>query len=419
MTHTGLKTDEGSEVGSVSPFHQLRVSEPVTQWKHKIATVPEDDGITTKWWNYSANVTRSGPLAQIPAGEQIYTEESGNYIVGEPARGGGAVQIGDTLPQDGAGDDFWTGYTNRLLETNGDGAGVGVKYFQEGEGDRGGATQAGPQLYSWFYSDVAGVSNKIVPAEHWKHFPIEPGEKTNWDLLRSGALVRVPHTFYDFGSADIVMGLKTSNGLITKRVDTFSVQNDPMWASPDLHWMAATEGSNITGYIGAAHYQAGRDGVVTRLSGEGRDGGIFGSPLDISVSGQWYPVISFQLRPGWENVSLQPITYSMDVSADIYVQITIGGELGTNANFQPPNDAGGSSEYAVLVDNEATGFGTGGRGIREYFKYHQSEKNDAVDISGVLERIDLPVDVQLILMINPLTDNATFNAASLQWGGDF
>jgi len=357
-------------------FHNLKIEQLLTQWKHKIAAVPQSaDGggtetaISSKWWTFTSGVNRVGPSAQVPPGENIRTDQSGDYIVGVPALAGGAARVEGT-PVQNAGDDWWTGYTNRLIQPAGDrdGAGIGYSYFDAGEGDLGGADAGGDQEYVWFYSGVSGVSNLRVPRDQWNgelaqkiadgDFDDEDLSKGN--LFNRGGFVRIDHTFYDEGTAKVNYGIKKNDGsLEVITLHELNVVGDEMWQRSDLSWqMETTAGAgNLTGYIAAAHYQAGESKDFNRFSGEGRDGSVFGAGVTIT-SGTPIPLISIRKRNGWESVNLTPLDYSVSMDNSFYVFVGVDATL-TGANFTEPNLsfanlAREDSEYAALSDNEAT-----------------------------------------------------------------
>ena len=342
-------------------FGSFKVEELQTQWKHKISVIPEAEGITTKWWSYTDGVSRNGPEAEVPGGETITSDQSGEYIVGTSALAGGAGRVTGTA-QDGTGDDWWTGYTDRINVADADdnGAGVGYKYFAAGEGDAGGATEAGPQAYVWFRSGVAGAADRIVPRDQWNGDDLDDFDVDLSEPFHRGGFVRLDHTFYNHGNVDVNFGVKTADGgLEIVTLHAFNVPDAPMWSQSDLKWQMGTEGAYLTGYLNAAHYKAGNGRRNIRQDGTGRDGSVLGSGVNFS-QGDAHPLVSIRLRDGFENVNLSPTGLSVDLDADYYVFVSVGAEL-ENANFTRPNDelpevTTGSSEYVAVADNDATGY---------------------------------------------------------------
>jgi len=406
---------EASFEKRTNAFNELDVRELRTQWSHKVSVVPETSGITTKWWEFSGGVTRAGPSAEVSPGEEIYTAQSGEYNVGDPALAGAGVRFGDADPVDGAGDDWWTGYTNRLIPgvSDADGVGIGVKYFAEGEGDNGGARSAGPQEYIWFRSAVPGVPDRVIPKDQWDN----PGVST--DFFRDGGFIRAPFTFYDEGYARLNWNVKTDTGYDIRTLHTFTIAADPMWAKSDLHWQMASKGSNVAGYIDAAHYKAG---TTIRENAEGRDGTVAGSAPSFS-QGTPIPLISLKLRSGWENVNLTPLSMTVDCDSDYYVFISIGPTL-TGATFSAPgsdfaNVTPADSEYAAVADNDATGFDGGDTGSVEYTEYVPADgKKDGSSISDEIDQLGLAPNQIATLGIIPI-GATTLNGSSFRWGANF
>ena len=398
-------------------FDEVRVRQLDTQWAHKISVIPPDagDGIRNAWWRYN-DVVRNGPLAQINAGGDITTRSAGEYNVGDPALAGCAYMHGDTLPV--PGEDAWVGYTNRLepSATTSDGVGVGVKHFDEGEGDPG-ATEAGVQPYAWFDSAVTGVSNRVVPGEHWN---ITPADDIDIDMFRNMSFVRFPHVYYNAGEARVVLGEKTETGLNLEIVHIFTVPDDPMWSQSDLFIQAANEGDATTQFLQAAHYKAGKTDTIKTQNGEGRGGGVGGA---VSLTeDEWHPLISIQLRDGFENVNLKPLSLAVDISTSKFIQLTRNADLNSDADFGPPEDTD-DSEYAAVVDNAATGFGAGGVGTREYFNFvgaaDSGPGQDSNSFADEIGDIALATGDTITLMVKPLDSGPEFNGASLRWGANF
>lgn len=415
-------TDEAIEASldkRSNDFNELSVRQLETQWKHKVSVVPESVGITTRWWEYTAGVTRTGPSAEVSAGEHIYTRKVGEYNVGDPALAGAGVRFGSTLPQDGAGDDWWTGYTNRLSPnvTDAEGAGIGVKYFQAGEGDEGGAKEAGPQEYVWFRSSVSGVPDTVVPKDRWN------GSQPDLDFFRDGGFVRCPFLFYDEGYIGINWGLKTRYGTDSRRLHTFTVEESPMWNLSDMPIQMGTSGANVTGYIDAAHFKAGAINRTIRENFEGRDGSVMGSSVSIS-QGTPTPLISIQLRDGWESLNIRPLSLRVSCDDSYYVGISVGGSLDSNADFSPPKSdvtdiSPAADSYGVLSDNDATGFDSAQVGETGYGTFVEGSGGfEESTLQGEIEEVGLTGDRIATLYIIPIGATA-FNGASIRWGVNF
>lgn len=404
-------------------FDQFKVEQQKTQWKHKISTVPESAGITQKWWSYTAGVTRDGPEAKVPGGESIVTDQSGEYTVGVPALAGGALRIEGTA-QSGSGDDFYTGYSNRYDVANNDGAGAGYKYFQAGEGYGDGASTAGAQEYVWFHSANTGVDNRVIPRENWNGDDLSQYNVDLSNLFHRGGFVRIDHTFYNEGAVNVNFGIKTDNGgLQIATLHSFSVENDPMWAQSDLPWMMGCEGTNLTGYINAAHYKAGATDQPIRFTGTGRDGTVMGSALGTITAGTPVPVISIKQKTDWSNVNLRLSNFNVTMDSSFYVFIATNTSLGTAANFQEPNSeiTGFNidpTEYAVLADNDAAELTDNGD-IQTLKFVEASGNNQTVStVAGSLPDFALKKGEIVTLGVIPIAATS-FEGASLSWGGNF
>jgi len=408
-------------------FDSLKTEELRTQWKHKISAIPESEGITTKWWTFTGGVSRVGPEAQVPAGETIQSDQTGEYIVGTPALAGGAARVEGTA-QSGAGDDWWTGYTDRIDTADADdnGVGIGYKYFSAGEGDAGGADQAGHQEYVWFRSGVSGVSDVVIPRDQWNGddlsvFDSEDLSKGN--LFHRGCFCRIDHTFYNHGGVDINIGIKTSDGkLKTVTLHSFTQIGEPMWSESDLRWEMGTEGTNLTGYINAAHYKGGNGEQLIRFSGTGRDGTVLGSALGAVTAATPVPVISIQVRTGWENVNTEPVDFRVEMDDSFYVFLSTNATLDGTESFEAPNSESpeispAGSEYAILADNDAEDFTDIGE--IEMIKYVSGSGNQSTStVQGVLPEFALSSGEIAVLGVIPI-DASTFNGASLEWGANF
>lgn len=409
-------------------FNSFKTQQLQTQWKHKISVIPESEGITGRWWEFTSEVSRSGPEAEIPVGETIRTKQSGEYIVGIPALAGGAARVEGTA-QSGGNDDYWIGYTDRIDAPDADdnGAGIGYSYFDQGEGDNGGADQAGDQEYVWFRSGVSGVSDLRVPRDQWNGENINDVAPAKGDFIKKGGFLRIDHTFYNQGSVDVNWAFKTDDGgLDVRTIHRFNVENNPMWTQSDLHIEAGTEGTNLTGYLNAAHYKAGIKDQIIRENGIGRDGTVYGADVTVN-EGEPRPLISIQLRSGWENVNIQPVGLNVNMDGDFYVFISVGSDL-ANADFQPPNSeiAGinpDGTEYAANADNSATDFNSIGE--IEFFSYVSAQgggpfniRPASASISQTIPDFSLSNGEIATLGIIPV-GASTLNGAGLRWGANF
>lgn len=416
------KTLEEVMDARTNDFDELETQQLETQWEHKISAIPESEGITTRWWDYTAGVTRSGPEAQIPTGEDITTKQSGEYIVGVPALAGFAYRV-EGAATSGSGDDSWAGYTDRLeaADSADNGAGVGHKYFTDGEGDAGGAEGAGEQEYVWFKSGVSGVSDLVIPRDQWNGDDLSDIVGSDENLFHMGVFGRLDFTFYNQGCVHVNVGIKTDDGdLKIRTLHNFNVKSKPMWTQSDLKIQVRTEGVNLNSYLNAAHFRGGKSNSFSRRNGSGRDGTVMGSGVTVS-QGTPVPLISIKSRPGWENVNLTPTAHSAELDESYYIFLSIGSDL-TNATFEAPNSevAGispSSSEYAVLVDNDADGFNDVGE--IEYIEYVESGGRFSQSASGAdLEGLSLAPGQVATLGVVPV-NATTFSGASLGWGGNF
>lgn len=388
---------------SVNPFNELRVRQLESVWRHKISVVPETDGITDRWWDFTTGVTRNGPSAVVPGGESIGTTQAGEYSVGDPALAGAGVEYTGP-PEPAAGDDWWTGYTNRLQEgVESDGVGIGV--------DDTGA-------YVFFDSSVTGNDDRKVYQENWDN----PTDVSNF---QNGGFVRLPHLFYNHGFARINWSQKTDTGIEITTLHTFTVEDGSMWGQSDLFWQMEAAG-NGEGYIDAAHYKAGQAVRDTRANWEGRDGDTFGTQPTTITTGTPIPIISLRIRAGWESVALAVSNISLALDGDFYSFVTLRPEL-EGANFTPPGDDitgfnPDSSEYAVLTDNEATGFADIGAVQGGQFVKSEAGGVGNTPDSGSLEAAarDVGLSREDTVTVGVIPNGATtLDGASVEWATAF
>lgn len=388
-------------------FDSFKTEELQTQWKHKVSVVPESAGITTKWWSFTAGVSRVGPEAEVPAGENITTDQSGEYVVGTPALAGGAARLEGTAQ---SGDDWWTGYTNRINVADADDNGTGVGHDDQGD-------------YVWFRSGVSGVSDTKLYRSDWNGNNIDT--LPEGELFHRGGFVRIDHTFYNQGAADVNWGYKTTDGkLRIVTLHSFNVPDSPMWSESDLKWQMGCEGANLTGYINAAHYKGGNGNTIIRTNGAGRDGTVFGSAITGLSTGDVVPILSIQLRSGWENVNITPIKYAVDMDDSFYLFIATETTL-TNADFIPPNSQSAAidpadSEYAVLVDNDADGFADIGEVEEIVYSGGGSGQGSNTNAGIEGEALDFSLSPGEIATVGIVAiDATTLNGASFNWGNNF
>lgn len=403
-------------------FGELNTRELKTQWKHKISVIPEAEGITTRWWDFGNGTIRDEAEAQLPSDQAfIRTKQSGEYIVGVPALGGMATRVEGT-PQS-TSDDFWAGYTNRLEDTTlDDGVGIGVSYFNKGDGDNGGALQDGVQEYVWFKSGITGVPDKRVPRDQWNGEDIDDIARDKGEILKAGGFERNKFTFYNQGNVNVNWGFKKDDGTLEVRtIHSFNVPNKPMWSQSDLHMEAQVLGSNLTGYVNAAHFKAGQRDLTIRENGETRAPPVTGNDITVNA-GDARPVISLQLRDGWENVNIQPVGLSLEMDDSFIVFITVGPDL-VGANFDAPNtDITGvtptGSEYAANADNEATDFNSIGEIEFITFVEGSQTGNQSSQVSDTIPDFSLSNGEIATLGVVPV-GATNFEGASFRWGANF
>lgn len=416
------KTLEDVMAARTNDFDELEVAELKTQWKHKISVVPESEGITTRWWTYTGGVSRVGPEAQVPPENTITTNQSGEYIVGVPALAGMAYRVeGDA--QSGSNDDSWAGYTDRVdvADSADNGAGVGYAYFSDGEGDEGGADGAGDQEYVWFKSGVSGVDDLRIPRDQWNGEDISDIVGSDERLFHRGGFVRLDFTFYNQGAVHVNWGFKTDSGnLEIKTLHNFNVPSSPMWSQSDLKIQVGTLGTNLNSYINASHFRGGNGQRTIRGNGTGRDGTVMGSSVSVSA-GTPIPLISIKMRDGWENVNLTPTGYSVEMDGSYYAFVSIDSDV-TNPTFEAPNSeltgiSPSSSEYAVLVDNDADGFNDIGE--IEHWEYVESGgKFAGASADESFNDLSLGKGQSATLGIVPV-GATSFSGSSISWGANY
>jgi len=234
--------------------------------------------------------------------------------------------------------------------------------------------------------------------------------------------MRVKFYFYDEGFARINWGVKHDTGFDVRTLHTFVVPDNPMWGQSDLKCQMQTQGSNIQGNLIATHFKAGIADNNIRENAEGRDGTVLGDGVAVA-EGTPIPLVSVELRDGWENVNVSPLAFSVDMDADYYVFLSVGSDLDGATFREPGSDIPAfdqqSSEYAVLADNQATGFGAGGVGSIEYKEYVAS--GGFFSSSSVADEIDdfgLATGERATLGVLPV-GASTLNGSSLRWGMNF
>jgi hypothetical protein len=400
-------------------FNSLSVEQLATQWRHKINSIPKSDGLTDRWWSFTGGVVRDGPEAKVPGGNSIYSKQTGDYTVGVPALAGGAVRV-EGVPE--GGDDWWSGYGNRLEGGDSDGAGIGLKYFNEGGGNKGGAIEDGVQEYVWFDSGVDGVDDLVIPRDKWSikedKLDVDKGE-----MFKVGGFLRIDHTLYNHGSVKINYGLKRDDGSIDiVTLYEINTKGSPMWDMTGLHWELKTVGNNLTGYVYGSHYKAGRITKILRGNGTGRDGSVFGASLSALTQGEIYPVISIKIRSNWNNTSIVPAEYSVEMNDGFYSVILLNPTLDT-PNFKIPNNEinninPSSSEYAVMVENEATSLSDAGRIEKIDYGGGETKGNSLSTVGGALPELALEKDDIVTIGVIP-TAATELSGASFNWGGDF
>lgn len=403
-------------------FDELTTRELQIVWEHSIAKVPPSEGITTKFFDYSAGVTRDGPSAVVGEGEYIQTKEYGDYGGGQPVIAGCTFEI-DQQP---TGDqDAWTGYYDT---DDGDGVGLGVREFTTSEGTPN-ATETGVQPYVWF--ERFGNTRTEVPQEHWNIntcLPADADEGPPLDLT-DGITVRMPHACYFHSKADVEVGVKLdSGGFALVPVHEFNHQGGPMWSHSDLRIrteVSGTEGNGFAAKLTTVHYEGEQGRAVKRVTGEAwtpqKDSG---NVLPLNTYPNWTYVMGFARRSGWERIDLTPLHLALNTTADVEAQITVGGSFsGTDFTGRFPEDIP-DSERGVNYDLNRPNAGTettiDSIGQREWIDFVPGDKQDPISLDAALEDVTLGATDIVALLVRPATGTATeLNGASLANGAGF
>lgn len=400
-------------------FGELVTRELQIIWEHTIAKVPPSEGITDKFFDYSAGVTRDGPSVVVGEGEYIQTKEVGDYGGGQPVLAGSTFEIN----QQPTGDqDAWTAYSDQV-----DGIGLGTRDFEQGEGTPG-ATEAGPQPYVFF--ERFGNSRVIVPQEHWNINTLigtDADEGPDLDLT-DGVTVRMPHACYFHSKAAIELGVKLDNGgFALVPVHEFNYQGGPMWSHSDLPVqtrVSGTEGNGFTAKLTTVHYEGETGRSVKRVTGETwtpqKDGG---NTLSTGAYPDWTYVMGFQKRSGWEKVDITPLQLTINATADLEAQITVGGTF-SGQDFTTYPEYIPDSERAVDYDLNRPNAGTettiSDVGQREWIDFIPGDKQDPINVGSNLENVTLVGGDTVALMVRPATGTSvSVNGAALSNGGGF
>jgi hypothetical protein len=413
-------------------FNEFTINELETIWEHTFQRVDENsgDGITSKFFEYSG-ATRNGPDVDLGEGEWIRTKERGKYGAGKPATSGAAARF-TQAPQ---GDqDGWIGYYD---SGNGIGGGLGYQHFDVGEGDAGGATEAGAQIYAFLERD--GEGRTIVPAEQFNLGL--PGDFDPTD----GFIVRWPHAAYGHVGFLLEVGIKTDweDADITMAGDAFDLRpvhiftdlGQTMWSTFDnpIEWnVTGSEANDFTLKATACHYEGKRGRTIKRTSGDGfvpqKNGG---SVITLNGFSDWTYLISFRKRTGWESTDVTPLGFSINPSQNIEVQVTVGGDFNDTSYGLPEDTATeeAATEYDIKTWDLAadppsekttdTTIGTT-RGRREYHDTIPGDKQDPVTIQSQLDNVVVATDEAVALLARPATGTSTdIRYAALRNGSNF
>jgi len=410
-------------------FNELTINELETVWEHTFQRVDANsgDGITDKFFEYSG-ATRSGPDVSLTEGDWIRTKERGKYGAGKPATAGAALRF--TQPPTGD-QDGWVGYYD---EPAGIGGGLGYQEFAEGAGDGGGATEAGPQPYVFLERD--GEGRTVVPQERWNINTLPDFDPS------AGFIVRWPHAAYGHVGYVIEVGVKSDwedaditvdgDAFKLKPVHVFTTLGETMWADFDLPIEWHVTGSEANGFellATACHYEGQRGRKIKRTSGEGftpaKNGG---STITLNSFPDWTPLLAFRKRDGWDSTDITPLGFSINPTADVEVEITVGASF-SNASYGRPEDTGtteAATEYDIKTwdlqtDSQKTDETTiDSRGRREYYDTVPGDKQTPINIQTQLRNAVVATDEPVALLVRPATSTSTeINYAALRNGSNF
>jgi hypothetical protein len=410
-------------------FNEFTVNELETIWEHTFQNVDENagDGITSKFFEYSAGATRDGPDVELGEGEWIKTKDVGKYGAGKPAQPGAAIRYTKTPTGD---QDGWVAYYD---QASGIGGGVGYQVFSEGED---GANSAGAQLYTFL--ETGGEGRMIVPQDNWNLHRVPDLDPTD------GFLVRWPHAAYGHARLGMEIGVKTDwedadidvagDAFKLYPVHVFTDQGETMWDRFNLpiEWRATgSVGDDFAVRATACHYEGERGRRIKRTNGDGftpqkNDG----SMITLNGYPNWTYLLSFQKRAGWGGVDITPLGFSINADQNIEVQITVGGDF-DDTSYGLPEDTSTEEtavEYDIktwdLVNDQEkttdTTIGTGGVGEREYYDTIPGDKQTPVSISQQLENTVVTSSEPIALLARPATGTSTvIRYAALRNGGSF
>jgi len=400
---------DDSTNGRLNLFDEYVTRELQIVWEHTFQKVNENagDGITNKFFQYSG-VTRSGPDVQVGEGGFIRTKEAGDYGAGQPVLAGAAGYF-DSEP---TGDqDGWVGYTN-----GDDGTGLGCD-----------------STSPYVFFDRAGERSKVRQSD-WNLHKLngEPGEGPQLDLL-DGFTVRIPHACYGHAKAVVVVGVKLPNGgFELYPVHQFNELGQTMWEEFDvpIEWhFDGTQGDGNYLAATACHYEGETGRGIKRENGEGwtpsKNGG---NQISLNPYPEWTYLIGFKKRSGWGNTDVTPVAISLNASANIEVQLTVGGTF-LNTSFGLPEDTSTTecaTEYDLKtydLDNDqekTTDTTIDSRGEREWYDVVSGDKQDPIRVASELENIELAADEVFAMLVRPATGSgASMNYAAMRNGGGF
>lgn len=423
---------KSQELRNSGIFGAVEIEELGILWEHEFNVLDENsgNGITDKFFEYSANVVRNGPDVDVPEGEFIRTKERGDYGAGKQAVPGFAGR----WTQDPIADqDGWMGYYDTEKNI---GSGIGYKHFDEGEN---GATSAGPQAYVFY--EVGGEGREVVPQEHWNISSLDGSDNYPEFNPTDGCLVRLPHAAYGHARLEVRIGVKVDDeGDFSYAGDAFRMYPAHVFVKPgetmldkfDLPIEWNVSGAQNNGFAlkaTAAHYQGDIGREIKRTSGEGftpnKNGG---NVITLNPYPDWTYLISFRQRTGWEAIDITPIGLSINATNNIEAQLTVGGEF-NNTSYALPEDTG-ESEGAVEYDlktydlandtEKTTDTSIVSNGRREWYDTIPGDKQTPTALSANLSSIVLSSQEPIAFLVRPATGTSTdVRYAALRNGSNF
>lgn len=317
--------DEGLSDEVVDYLGQVRVSEFFSQYNYITIHPGWPDDLRFNVTLNSGTVQNS-ELQTTGSGQNpiVRTQDTANYAPGSPAIFGSGTSIVD-VPTDDQSVEWGADDGTDAVGFGRDSTGAYIYYMDNGaktkiyENDQGNGGWNGEEIRGFNQFE----NNRICWVDHlwYKGGPIA------WRVL----------DYYDMPKESTMR--------------TIHVEKPPVISNPNLPSYAAvdsgTTSSTCTLELDAVHYIKGEEEQESRTNGEFVDQGSIDDT-------QWYHLISWETRDGWDAVEVQPAFNQIFASGgDLKLQLLLNPSLTVNTARDLPGGTS-SSETAVKVTTDAT-----------------------------------------------------------------